>query len=1036
MNDAAKRSVVMGVLRSTKGTSSRNKFAGRYTKHFWVVNISRGRLECYKNDQAAEPKALIEAAQIAGVSVSKDKHNKFFELCINLRQGKERRFRLNSRTERDRWLAALSDLIKHRSAHDRLDSIVSVIQRRMAECGESIGVEMNLDVTRISTLRDDLLESCVQAADVGVEVAKGIMLSLSSIYASNASASVDGTGAAAADGAQLRRIELTLIEARSASDSHTRFDPSSRTLIIGILLGKDPATGGVSFQHLEPATIMAMLTSNVWRDPSIEGWISSDEQAQRCCAQITSILDLKEPFMVTLQWGQMVTEIGTIAPYLARHVTAKLLEDIVKLLQNMQAHEQAGHSGSSGLAYLSRYVQGAAVRLDQDAIRDDKAPALQLLHSMFHDTQLNAAFVIVSKFRQLTVMPHGGSSNSSRSSIHDFHQQLRDVILYARVAEACASVQRDLSSVVNCRDGAVYNFESLVVMLASVRAHVVEEDLPLVILNIHAAYATRADRLVKALVSLGMFDNPFRFCTSQLTVNFESVRHDNAENSLPTLENGNFSDVVVGVNSEWTAAMSHVESALDGVVPRCVPGLEATHLSIFYSVEQLSTWLRGYFANPDNVHPAPEKQNEDESSSSGSDYDDFGFGDAVANERRVETRVLSVQDCVNIVYDSQGTELELKASSDIISDAIAELNATFRRNNYGDITKHDLIKIFAFSLQRMRELFSAESSKLYGAIAALPRTKARQVLHDYCEFDSSDKMIDEQVAGYLSARSSSSFDPLGDSSSDMRRGARQRVARSQSMSRSSPPSAPVDLTSTPSEHDYCDFQDLAHIALTKLLPNEALLSQRCRREVLVLGLENTGKSLVINSLRGSSHATIPSIGLNETVVAYDKWIFAMKEFGGRELFRRSWKQYFAHMRPIDAIVFVVDGARTADFADAGEYLRSVRKWKNFMDVPLLLILNNIRATAAASSESSVHAAARQTTSPSETERRVLDELGIEVKADAVFCVACDVTTPHATSSHRGIAPGVQAGMDWLCSQLLARCPPSAVPSALKAASHS
>jgi hypothetical protein len=452
MSEAVKPSVVMGVLRSTKGTSG-NQFAARYRKHFWVVNTTKGLLECYKNDQAVVPKATIDAAQIAGVTVSKDKQNKFFELRVNLRRGKERRFRLNSKDERNRWLAAVGDLIKNRkSSNYRVDSIVSLIQKRLSECADLIRIDMALDVTRISSLRDDLLESCLQAAEFGIDVAKTVSASLSGIYAassSNAAAAASrntatgeggsaGRTATASNSSQLRRIELTLLEASKGGtatlDTHSRYDPTSKTLFIAVLLVRDPTSGNVSFHYLDASVFMGMLTSNIWRDPNIEGWIVGDPQAQMVCAAITRVLQLRETFAVSLQWGPMVTDMhAAVAPYLVRHVKCSLLEEILSGIEKLLARDDDSDAAASRVDHLSRYVIGAAVRLDQDDIRHDRPPAIQLVHAMHDDPQLNAAFVVVSKFRKLTVMPGvGGSGGGSggRSPVLDFVAQLRDVLSY------------------------------------------------------------------------------------------------------------------------------------------------------------------------------------------------------------------------------------------------------------------------------------------------------------------------------------------------------------------------------------------------------------------------------------------------------------------------------------------------------------------------------------------------------------------------------------------------------------------------------
>jgi ADP-ribosylation factor related protein 1 len=85
------------------------------------------------------------------------------------------------------------------------------------------------------------------------------------------------------------------------------------------------------------------------------------------------------------------------------------------------------------------------------------------------------------------------------------------------------------------------------------------------------------------------------------------------------------------------------------------------------------------------------------------------------------------------------------------------------------------------------------------------------------------------------------------------------------------------------------------------------------RNVLILGLDNAGKSTLLEMIKSLYSTTLfqpenihPTIGQNigrVTVGDIEKLVFAFWDLGGQENLRKLWEEYY---RESDALIFVVD----------------------------------------------------------------------------------------------------------------------------------
>ncbi len=115
--------------------------------------------------------------------------------------------------------------------------------------------------------------------------------------------------------------------------------------------------------------------------------------------------------------------------------------------------------------------------------------------------------------------------------------------------------------------------------------------------------------------------------------------------------------------------------------------------------------------------------------------------------------------------------------------------------------------------------------------------------------------------------------------------------------------------------------------------------------VLLLGLDGTGTTTILNRLKGDERAeTTPTAGVNKENVAVSGMELEVYDVGGLEQVRSTWRQY---SKEANAVVYVVDASDPARLPLAATELKKLffgdRKKKSLIvpDIPLLLLANKM-----------------------------------------------------------------------------------------------
>ena len=109
-------------------------------------------------------------------------------------------------------------------------------------------------------------------------------------------------------------------------------------------------------------------------------------------------------------------------------------------------------------------------------------------------------------------------------------------------------------------------------------------------------------------------------------------------------------------------------------------------------------------------------------------------------------------------------------------------------------------------------------------------------------------------------------------------------------------------------------------------------SQSRRADILITGLEGSGKSVIFFKITGHPHLNhpIPTIGTNSEVITHCDTNLSIYEMGDKEI-----QSFLTSSVLVRGLMFVVDGANKKELKEASIYFKSVI---NFLKVPLLVYL--------------------------------------------------------------------------------------------------
>ncbi|KAJ1724110.1 ADP-ribosylation factor-like protein 2 [Coemansia erecta] len=107
--------------------------------------------------------------------------------------------------------------------------------------------------------------------------------------------------------------------------------------------------------------------------------------------------------------------------------------------------------------------------------------------------------------------------------------------------------------------------------------------------------------------------------------------------------------------------------------------------------------------------------------------------------------------------------------------------------------------------------------------------------------------------------------------------------------------------------------------------------------VLVLGLDNAGKTTIMKRLSGEPIDTVsPTLGFNISTLTLDGYAVNFWDVGGQRTIRPYWRNYFEQT---DGIIWVVDSADRMRLDDCRKELMALLKEDRLAGASLLVLAN-------------------------------------------------------------------------------------------------
>ena len=123
-------------------------------------------------------------------------------------------------------------------------------------------------------------------------------------------------------------------------------------------------------------------------------------------------------------------------------------------------------------------------------------------------------------------------------------------------------------------------------------------------------------------------------------------------------------------------------------------------------------------------------------------------------------------------------------------------------------------------------------------------------------------------------------------------------------------------------------------------------------KLLFLGLDNSGKTTLLNILKGNrmtQHA--PTWQATSEELTIGRITFTAFDLGGHVQARRVWRDYFP---TVDAIIFLIDSVDYARLDEAKKELESLLKDDHLSNCPLLVLGNKIDVPGSVSEDQLRH----------------------------------------------------------------------------------
>eukprot|EP01039_Chlorochromonas_danica_P002875 gene2875-3139_t len=107
--------------------------------------------------------------------------------------------------------------------------------------------------------------------------------------------------------------------------------------------------------------------------------------------------------------------------------------------------------------------------------------------------------------------------------------------------------------------------------------------------------------------------------------------------------------------------------------------------------------------------------------------------------------------------------------------------------------------------------------------------------------------------------------------------------------------------------------------------------------IIILGLDNAGKTTVMKRVLGEDHREIsPTVGFNIKTLEYNGYLLNLWDVGGQKSIRAYWRNYFEET---DGVIWVVDSVDRFRLEECRAQLRDILRQEKLAGSSLLILAN-------------------------------------------------------------------------------------------------
>lgn len=107
--------------------------------------------------------------------------------------------------------------------------------------------------------------------------------------------------------------------------------------------------------------------------------------------------------------------------------------------------------------------------------------------------------------------------------------------------------------------------------------------------------------------------------------------------------------------------------------------------------------------------------------------------------------------------------------------------------------------------------------------------------------------------------------------------------------------------------------------------------------ILILGLDNAGKTTIVKTLKGEDvHTISPTLGFEINTLEFGKYKLNLWDVGGQQTIRAYWRNYFEQT---DGIIWVIDSADVLRMDDCRQELQQLLMEERLAGASLLILAN-------------------------------------------------------------------------------------------------